>query len=214
MAKANRVPRTADDLIAALDHHQYLLRDSLYSLKADPAHLKTLATQLRTLICLSTGTEGLLWRVADELGVSDEIELQVGESVNRDHPLNRALEVWCLPFHRPEQGLPGPPAQRIRLREVIKKCEAIYVSQISDRVFTHELLIGAIAGQIGAAHEAEGIDHSLVKLNRVLVNHRQLYFGVLAFDAELTLQIGERVLDCAERTRGFRRASGSIPIPG
>jgi hypothetical protein len=206
MAKSLRIPRTVDELLTAFDHHQYLLRDALYSLRDDLAHAKTLATELRTLVCLSSGTEGLLWRLADELKVSDEVELQVAESVNRNHPLNQGLDIWQIPMHRPGEGPPGPPIEQVRLRDVIKKCEAIYVAQMPDKVFTHELLIGAIAGQMGVAHEAEGLDPTLVKLNNFLVNQRQLYIKVLAFDAELTLQIGERVLDHAEQVRSFCRA--------
>lgn len=206
MAKSSRFPRSLGELLEALDHHQYLLREALYGLREDPAHLKTLATELRTLVCLSSGTEGLLWRVADELGVSDVVELQVAESVNRDHPLVRGMAIWQLPMQRPGEGPPGLPTEPHQLRDVIKNCEAIYIAQISDRVFTHELLIGAIAGQMGGAHEAEGLDYSLVKLNNFLINHQQLYVKVLALDSELTLQIGERVLDYTERHKGFRRA--------
>jgi hypothetical protein len=112
-------------------------------------------------------------------------------------------------MHRPGKGSPGLLAEMHRLRDVIKECEAIYVAQIPDRVFTHELLIGAIAAQIGGAHEAEGLDYALVMLNQFLLNHQQLYVRVLAFDAELTLQIGERVLDHAERHHAFRRAPRS-----
>lgn len=209
MAKSSRVLRTIEELLIALDDHQYLLRNALYGLREDAAHIKALATELRTLICLSSGTEGLLWRVADELNVSDVVELQVAESVNRDHPLVRGLDIWSLPMQRPGEGPPAPPAERCRLRDVIKNCEAIYVAQLSDRLFTHELLIGAIAGQMGGAHEAEGLDHSLVRLNNFLINHQQLYVGVLVFDAELTLQVGERVLDHAERHRGFKRVRRS-----
>jgi hypothetical protein len=91
------------------------------------------------------------------------------------------------------------------LRDVIKHCEAIYVAQVADRVLTHELLIGAIAGQM-AVHESEGLDYSLAKLKSFLVNRMEVYLKVLATDAELTLQIGERVLDQAEETSDFRRA--------
>ena len=206
MARSSRVARTTEELLEALDHHQYLLRNALYGLQEDLAHIKTLSTELRTLICESSGTEGLLWRLVDENNVSDVVDLHVAESVNRDHSLNRGRDIWQLPMRRPGDGPPAPPLTQIRLRDVIKRCEAIYVAQVADRVFTHELLIGAIAGQMGGAHEAEGLDHSLVRLNSILVNHTHLYVGVLAFDAELTLQIGERVLDHAERCRNFRRA--------
>jgi hypothetical protein len=143
--------------------------------------------------------------VADELNVSDVIELQVAKSMNRDHPLNRSLAIWSLPFRRLGEGPPGPPPGPYRLRDVIKGCEAIYIAQIPDQVFTHELLIKAIAQQMGSAHEAEGLDYSLVQLNKFLFNHTELYFRVLAFDAELTLQIGERVLDHAEQHNDFSR---------
>jgi|GEM_PF-1283587 len=206
MARSSRIPRSQEDLLRALDDHQFLLRQNLYGLFEDRAYIKTLASELRTLLCLSSGTDGLLWRLADELNVSDMLELQVAASVNRDHPLNRGLSIWKIPFQRPDQGAPGPPVEQIRLRDVIKNCEAIYVAQLKDEVFTHERLIGAIAGQMGGAHEAEGLDHTLVQLNNILVNHRQLYYQVLAFDAELALQIGERVLDHAEKYCGYRRA--------
>ena len=111
-----------------------------------------------------------------------------------------------LPMYRAGDGPPGPHVDRYSLREVIKGCEAIYVAQLNDRIFTHELLIGAIAGQMGGAHEAEGLDDALVKLNSFLINQTELYVPVLAMDAELTLQIGERVLDHAEATTNFRRA--------
>ena len=206
MSKSARKPRTIPELLLALDHHQFLLRTALHGLRTDRAFIKTLATELRTLICFSSGTEGLLWRLTDALKVSDEIDLHVGESVNRDHPLNAGLIIWQLPMHRTEDGPPGQHADRYSLREVIKKCEAIYVAQPKDRIFTHELLIGAIAGQMGGAHEAEGLDDTLVKLNSFLINQTELFVPVLALDAELTLQIGERVLDHAEATTNFQRA--------
>jgi hypothetical protein len=165
-----------------------------------------LASELRTLICDSSGTEGLLWRIADALNVSDVVQLQAAGSLNRDHPRARGLSIAKIPLWRPGEGPPGLPTKDYPLRKIIKRKEAIYVAQISDKVFTHELLIGAIAGQMGSAHEAEGLDYSLVQLNRLLINQRELYFGILAFDAELTLQIGERLLDYAEKHHGFHRA--------
>jgi hypothetical protein len=193
VARSSRVARALPDLLDALDDHQYLPREALHALKADGAHIKTVSTELRTLICKSSGTEGLLWRVADELKVSDEIELHVAESVNRNHPLARGMAIWQIPFRRAGEGPPAPPASCCSLRDVIKRCEAIYVSQIADRVFTHELLIGAIAGQMGTAHEAEGLGYSLVKLRNFLVNGAELYVKTLAFDAGLCSQVPQRM---------------------
>ena len=206
MGKSTRTPRPLPELLQALGHHQFLLRTALHGLRNHRAFIKTLAAELRTLLCLSSGTEGLLWRLAAALKVSDEIDLRIAGSVNRDHPLNRGLHIRQLPIYRAGDGPPGMDADRYSLREVIKKCEAIYVAQLSDRIFTHELLIGAIAGQMGGAHEAEGLDDALVKLNSLLIGQTELYVPVLAMDAELALQIGERVLDQAEATTEFRRS--------
>jgi hypothetical protein len=142
----DRMPRPLSELLNALDDHQYLMREALHGLRNDRAHIKTLSAELRTLICMSSGTEGLLWRVADELKVSDAIELEGAGAANRDHPQAHGLVIWKVPLWRPGEGPPGLPKDLYRLRDVIKGSEAIYVAQIPDRVFTHELLIGAIAG--------------------------------------------------------------------
>lgn len=207
MAKSSRHPRSRNDMISALDQHQYLLRTSLHGLKEDDSHIKTLSSELRVLICESSRTEGLLWRLCDQLSISDVVNMIVAEAVNREHPDNQCLDICQLPMQRPNEGPTVSRGEFVRLRDIIKKSEAIYVSQLLDRVFTHELLIGAIAGQMGGAHESEDLDSCLVKLNSFLVNHRQLYYSVLALDAELTLQICDRVLDFCESEYQYHRLS-------
>jgi hypothetical protein len=201
-----RITRTTSALFEALDQQQYLLRRSLHELNRDQAHLRTLAVCLRTLVCLSSGTEGLLWRLVDQTNVSDEIDLVAGGQVDRDHPIARGLAVWTVPLRRPGDARPGLPQPRsLHLRRVIKDHEAIYVASLQDVVYTHELLIGAVAGQM-AAHEAPGLDYRLTQLSTFLVNQQPLYTPVLAFDAELTLQICDRALDYAERAGLYHRA--------
>src|SRR5437667_5716946 len=78
VARSSRVPRTTAELLQALDEQVYLLRISLHGLREDRAHLRPLAVGLRTLICKSSNTEGLLWRMVDQLHVSDEIMLECG----------------------------------------------------------------------------------------------------------------------------------------
>lgn len=80
----HRIPKTVKQKLHELDDELYLLRRDLLDLKEDLAHIRSLATRLRNLACESSGTEGLLWRLAKELGVSDEIELIAFGSVNRD----------------------------------------------------------------------------------------------------------------------------------
>jgi hypothetical protein len=205
MGRSSRVARTVPELLEALDQQQYLLRNSLHGLREDRAHLKALSTGLRALICLSSGTEGLLWRLVDEFHVSDEVALECGGSVDRAHPMARGLSLAKIPLWRSGQGPSGLTPGNYSLRDIIKNHEAIFVAAVQDVVYTHELLIGAIAGQMGA-HEAEGLDHRLVRLNEILINQTQLYVPVLAFDAELTLQVCERILDLAEQKGVYRRA--------
>src|ERR1022692_1494721 len=136
MAKSSRVERTIPQLLEALDQQHYLLRRSIHGLFEDDAHLRTLAVGLRTLVCESSGTEGLLWRLIDALNVCDEIPLECGGSVNRDHPLSRGLALGKIPLWRAGQGPPGLTAASYSLRDVIKNHEAIFVAAVQDTVFT------------------------------------------------------------------------------
>lgn len=204
MAKGTRIERTLPELLHALDQQLYLLRNSYHGLREDQARLRTLATVLRTLVCLSSGTEGLLWRLIKELQVSDELELQCAGRINRGAPPVFQPAIASIPLCRPGLGPPWFRSEIYRLHDVIKNHEAIFVAAVQDVVYTHEMLINAVAGQIGA-HEAEGLDHRLVKLNGFLVNNAPLYFSALAFDAELTMQVCERVLDFAERAGKYQR---------
>jgi hypothetical protein len=216
MAKASRVQRTVAQLVEALDQQQFLLRNSLHALRQDGAHLRSLATGLRTLVCLCSGTEGLLWRLVDASGVPDAVELECAGKLDRKHPIGSLVSISTIPLWRRGFGPPGLQPGWYRLHDVIKRHEAIYVAALQDVVFTHEMLIGAVAGQIGA-HEAEGLDQRLIQLNGFLLNQQPLYVPALAFNAELTMQVGERVLDDAER-RGIHtrirrgRDHGSLTI--
>ena len=215
--------------LSALDDHQYLLRQHLHGLGEDKAHVKVLASELRTLICHSSGTEGLLWRLADTLSVSDEIELFCGGSVKRDHPIVAGMVLGTVPLHRAEDCPPNaPPPAMHRLRDVIEEDEAIYLPEPKHRIltgelpdskgliFTHELLIKAVAEQMGGAHEDDGLEYRLACLRQVLVNQAELYVPILAYDADLVLQIVERVLDSAAAKCGFqrkcRRGQGDLSI--
>src|SRR5258706_13894810 len=63
---------------------------------------------------------------------------------------------------------------------------------------THEDLIKAVAQQMGAAHEDEGLEPALTQLSSIFINDIEPYIDVLVTDAELTLEVGERVLEAAE----------------
>jgi hypothetical protein len=212
MARRVRFPKSLGEKLRALDDHLFLLRTSLEELlKGEPAHLKVVAAELRTLVCRSDQTEGLLWRLADELNVSDEVFLCEGGRINRDHPLARSLRFFGGRNFRGERGPDRLPRVSESLRYVFKTWEAIYVPTLSDVEITHEYLIKAVAQQIGSAHEDNGIEPILCRLREVFLGETEPCANVLVFDADLTLQIGERVLDAAESQKGYRRRDRAPP---
>jgi hypothetical protein len=88
------------------------------------------------------------------------------------------------------------------LQEIIKHAEALVAA---GEPITHEKLIKMVAQQIGTAHEDDSVDPALVDLRSILVGGIEPLVPVLATDAELVLEIGERVLDTAEKQIDFLR---------
>lgn len=202
MPKAPRIAKSLSRKLQDLDEHLYLLRKNLHELRGEPAHLKVIAAELRTLVCMSSGTDGLLWRLARELTVSDGVELHLAGSVDPNHPLAQDLHFAVVPIARAGDGDPRLPVECYSLEKVIKEAEAVFIEGHS---LTHERLIKAIAEQMGTAHEDEGLEPSLVALGGIFVNEQESYIPVLGIDADLTLQIGERVLDHAARQSLYER---------
>jgi len=200
--KGIRIPKTIEQKLSDLDAHLFLLRENWHGLKENASYLKTVSAELRTLVCISGPTEGLLWRLLDELGVDDTIFLHVPGKLKRDHPLAKGLRFAVVPIHRGGKGDPQLPPRHHSLKYVIKKCEALIVS---GNPLTHEYLIKAIAQQMGTAHEDDGLEPALVYLKSIFINGSEPFVPVLATDAELTLEIGERILEHAEKNIGFKR---------
>jgi hypothetical protein len=201
MAK-ERIDKSLLQLVSDLDDHLYLLRQDVLGLRQDLAYLKAVAAELRVLVCLSSDTEGLLWRTAEKLDVSDLVRLHLAGNVDRGHPLAAGLSFAFVPIQRAGFGHPELPANDYSLKGVIKNCEAVFVG---GEGLTHEYLIKAIAQQMGSAHEDDDIELSLVTLKQMLINGIQPYVPILSIDSELVLQIGERVLCAAENDMGFKR---------
>ncbi|MBW2037845.1 MAG: hypothetical protein JRI41_10275, partial [Deltaproteobacteria bacterium] len=208
MAKRNRIPKTIKRHLYDLDHHLFILRKLFHKLNEGEARLKVLAAELRILLCKSSGTDGLLWRLVEKLKVNDQIDVQTFKGVNTDHPQARGLHFALIPFFKSGFGPPEIPSAKISFEEIIKTFEAVF---IGGKGLTHEYLIKAIAQQMGSAHEDEGLEPSLVQLNQIFINGVQPYIPILASDAEFTLEIGERILEKAEQTTGFKRLSRDIP---
>jgi len=206
MSSKNRIAKPIEKLLLALDDHMYLLRLHLQKLREDKSHLKVIAAELRTLVCNSSGTEGLLWRLTDKFRVADLVAIHLPGKLKQDHPLARGLEIAIVPISRAGKGDPRLVPGNYSLRYVIEEAEALVAV---GKPVTHEYLIKAVAQQMGTAHEDDGLEPALAQLSTILFNGMEPYLGVLAMDAELALEVGERVLEAAESRNQLRRGSHS-----
>lgn len=210
----SRIPKPEPMQMAELEDHLFLLREQLHGLRRDRAHIKVIAAELRVLLCSSSGTEGLIWRLADLLGVPDTVELHTHGGVDLDHPLARGLRLLVAPMQRPGPSVEPKfarkfPAEFVGLRDVVKCDEAAYA--LGKRL-THEEIIRKVAEQIGSAHADPGVDPQLATLGELLIHGRAPYFPILALLAELALEVGERVLRHAVGAGRFRRRRHSRPF--
>lgn len=201
-----RIRKSPLELMSALDDHLYLLREDLLGLQKDDAHLKSMAAELRVLVCLSSGTEGLLWRMVDHVSASDAVDLQLAGNVDVNHPLAAGLNFAFVPIQRAGLGPPELPPNSYSLKKVVKCCQAVFVT---GKGLTHEYLIMAIAQQMGTAHESDVVELPLATLKAMFFNGTQPYVHILTLVSELVLEVGERVLGAAEASLGFTRKTRS-----
>jgi hypothetical protein len=191
-----RIPKTLERKLSDLDAHLFLLRTHLEGLQQSYSHIKAIAAELRTLVCLSSGTEGLLHRLVTELGVDDSISLHVPGNFDLEHPLVKSMEFGYAPLWPAGHGPVEIAPDKYSLRFLIKEIDAVLVN---GKPLTHEYLIKAVAQQIGTAHEADEVEPALVQLDEVLLNGVGPITQILSLDSELALEIGERILEAAEK---------------
>ena len=202
MSKRKRIPKTLTEKLNDLDSHLFIVREHLTKLKESTSHLKVISAELRTLLCWSSGTEGLLWRLVDELNVDDKIFLHVPGDLIENHPLAQGIQFLIVPIKRGGKGDPRLTPHHYSLKEVIKERQALVAG---GKPFKHEYLIKAVAQQMGTAHEDDGLEQMLVDLKSIFINGVEPYIPVLATNAELALEIGERVLQSAEKDKAYKR---------
>ncbi|HNP28564.1 MAG TPA: hypothetical protein PKK23_05935 [Nitrospirales bacterium] len=212
MARKTRIPKTLDRKLRDLDDHLYFLKESLFKiLNGENAYLKTLAVELRVLVCRASGTEGLLWRVIDEMRTHDAVHVHLAGNLDRDHPLAKGLQFSFVPIFRAGQGDPRLSPNHYSLKSIMKECEALVVSGDG---YTHENLIRAVAEQMGSAHEDEGVEPHLIELCGTVISDQSALNSVLISEADLVLEVGERILSEGGRTVGFiKRKRPEIVIP-
>jgi hypothetical protein len=200
-----QVPRTERPLLEkleALDDHLFLLRDALHNLQHDDARLKTLSSELRLLICISSGTEGLMWRLTKEMKIDESVFVHLPADVDLTNPLCQGLKFMHMPLSRGGESDPRFPTGQLSFRVLVKECSAVFAN--GDHI-THEKIIGLVANQIGSSHESDKVSHRLQFLRNVFFNNRPSFFDILVRDAEFTLEIGERIISEAEKAYKFTR---------
>lgn len=212
MSRRNRLQKTQDRKLRDLDDHLHFLKEALVKVaNGDDAYLKHLATELRVLVCKSSGTEGLLWRIIDLLSEKeqDAVHVHLTGKLNREHPIGKLATFTFSPIFRAGHGDPRIPARRYSLKGIIKESEALVVSGIG---YTHEKLIRAVAEQMGSAHEDEGAESYLVELDRMSISNSSILTTLLLNDAELVLGVGDRVLDSALKKFNFVRKTRPVLV--
>jgi hypothetical protein len=203
MKQKHRLQKKQNRKLWDLDDHLYFLKETLAKLVAgDEAYLKPLAAELRVLVCEASRTEGLLWRIIDELQVPDTVHVHLPCDLNREHPLAQGVQFIFYRISHGNSGGPGSVPADYSLKEIIKECEALVVLETG---YSHEKLIRAVAEQMGSAHEDEGVERHLVELSSIIVANRPVLVTLLMRDAELVLEVGERVLAHAAQTGDFVR---------
>jgi hypothetical protein len=208
---AKYVEKTRVQLISALEDHLYLLSRTLKDLgEGDGGQMRQLSTQLRGLIGASSGVTGLLWRLCDELGVDDTVEIRALGGIESNAPITKGLRYAFLATSSDGSTPLDIPPVPTSLRRHIQEAEAFFVDGES---ISHEYLIGRLANETGTAHELDRVSKSMAKLNSLLIGDIQAYFHVINYDAVLTLEVGERIIQKAVGQGYVRRRPISSYAP-
>lgn len=212
MSRKDRPKKTLARKLRDLEDHLHFLKESMAKLMAgDEAYIKPLAAELRVLVCEASGTEGLLWRILDELKLHDPVHVHLAGNLKRDHPLAQGLQFAFAPVLRAGHGDPRLPPHLYSLKKIVKECEALVVLGTG---YTHEKLIRAVAEQMGSAHEDDGAAPHLIALSETVISNQSSLITVLVSDSELVLEVGERALSAAVGKDGFvKQTRPAISVP-
>jgi hypothetical protein len=115
---------------------------------------------------------------------------------------------------RPDPALEAPwpkgiPRGLHSFKDIIKHVEAVYCM---GETYTHEELIKVIARQMGGAHEDDDLVLPLAAMKEILINGAEPYVQILVTNAELSLEVGERVIASAEQAGDYMRRKFSPPL--
>ena len=199
---AGKLQKDISMLIDALDDQLYLLSMDLDFISADLAYQRDISTRLRLLVCSSSHnritTAGLLWRLAEQLEVSDEITIPLMALWHKDKPSIDSLVLGIcggLPYPDQLAEFQDLPSQSMSFKKYIQEYCAF---NISGKNITNQTLIKMIANQIGTAHEDDEIDKELAVTTNLIIGDLQSHLKAILPISHYVLCIGERVLLKAE----------------
>jgi hypothetical protein len=208
-AAKKQIAKTLDHLLNALEDHLSTLVSMLIGLQSgDAAHVKDIATKLRLLICGSSGQQGLLWELLNEVGGSDVIQIRRG-NINANDPLARGMSIFDTYRFLNMPGTPFP-LENVSLREHINDHEVAFVEGTS---LTCKDLIKQMAEHSGTAHETPGVSPEMAKANAFRVGDVQPYIPMIDRVARWTVTVGESVLEHSVLKGHVRRRPPLCPPP-
>ena len=197
-----RIKKTLNRKIRDLDEHLYFVQDaSIRISKGDTSYLKQLSTELRVLVCYSSGTEGLLWRMCEELDIKDYVYAHCPGNLDRKNPLAEKVSLLFTAIDRGGFGDPRLPPAYYSLRGIIKDNEAAY---ISGKGLTYEHLIKAVSQQMGSAHEDDGVDPHIAEFYEVFSSHKRVVCQTIQNIGDFVLEVGFRALQWAVDNKKYR----------
>jgi len=210
---AKLISKTLHQELNALEDHAEIVRDALLSLRrGSGGRIRLIATELRNLVCYSSGVDGLAWRLLRRFGVSDEVELFGPQNTGSSNvPASGQLVFDYQPILISQpQGFAATSYSR-SLEILIKQDQAVSVRGQS---ITYERLIKSIAEQMGTGHEPPGIERQLADINSILMDNEHVYFPIFQALGYLTLHVVERILQAAARSDQYRRLQANpIDLP-
>lgn len=200
--RSPRVPKTIDQQVLELEYHAHEVRRCLGTLRHSVDNIRTLATELRVLLCLSSGTDGLLWRVLARLNISDSVAIHVPMKINESHPFSSRMAFFCAPLVRANIWTSPPPKANISFRQVIKEHVFAFAGGIR---FTHEELIRKVAEQTGSGHESEDVEVAIVELFDTVIGDVQVPVHAICTYAWLAVELSERAIEHFAKNNEFKR---------
>jgi hypothetical protein len=202
MSRAKGVAKSLEQLTKELEDGLHALaRQRTFLHNGDVSAVRELAGTLRNLICYSSGLVGLLWRMVQEYGVNDTVQVRYLGEANGD--LTRGMVLAFLP-----PDYPRVPLAPCSLRWHIERHEAIYVEAKS---LTAEEVILQVAQNFGASHAAPTVTREMAQIAGMAAGTVQPMTEIIDSAARLTLEVGERALVVAA-AHGFTRRKPSLEI--